>query len=447
MTKFDPHPSGSAGEKLAQGGGRRHQRLAGRLTPDVLLPDIGRSLDNLLLHKLRTLLTMLGMIFGVAAVLSMLSIGAGAQQQVMAFIEGLGVRNLIVEARETTERQAFQKIRLQSPGLTFQDMRAIQSAVPGIEVLTPRKRFTPAQVVPKPTGEMPVVYGVEPNYLDIASLRIATGRFFTDDEAARAAAVCVLGEAARTALFGVADPIDQFVKIGEQWFRVIGMAGPQATAREGVGGLPAQDRNNLIYVPTQAAILRLEDNYSQFRDEIDGLYMRVAENVDIPAAAAVVRGVLDASHRGAADYALVVPAELLAEQQRTKRIFDIVMVALASISLLVGGIGIMNIMLASVLERTPEIGLRRALGATRVDVIRQFVLETTLLAVGGGVLGLVLGVALSQVIASFAGWSTVVTGGALLLAFLVSVLVGLVSGIYPAMKASSLDPVQALHYE
>ena len=423
------------------------RRLAGRLTPDVLLPDLGRSVDNLLLHKLRTLLTMLGMIFGVAAVLSMLSIGAGAQQQVMAFIEGLGVRNLIVEARETTERQAYQKVRLQSPGLTFQDMRAIKAAVPGIESITPRKRFTPTQVVPKPTGDMPVIYGVEPNFVDIGSLRLAAGRFFTADEASHATAVCVLGEAARTALFGATDPLDQFVKVGEHWFRVIGVAGPQATAREGVGGAPAQDRNNLIYVPTGAAILRLEDNYSQFRDEIDGVYLRVAPDVDISSAAAVMRGVLDASHRGASDYSVIVPAELLAEQQRTKRIFDIVMVALASISLLVGGIGIMNIMLASVLERTPEIGLRRALGATRVDVIRQFVLETTLLAVGGGMLGLLLGVALSQVIASFAGWSTVVTSGALALAFLVSVIVGLVSGVYPAMKASRLDPVQALHYE
>ena len=425
----------------------RPQRLAGRLTLDVLLPDLGRSVDNLLLHKLRTLLTMLGMIFGVAAVLSMLSIGAGAQQQVMAFIEGLGVRNLIVEARETIERQANQKIRLQSPGLTYQDLRAIQAAVPGIDALTPRKRFTPTQVVPKPTGDMPVIYGVEPNFVAIGSLRLAAGRFFDDAETARAAAVCVLGEAARTALFGAADPLDKYVKVGEHWFRVIGVAGPQATAREGVGGAPAQDRNNLIYVPTSAAILRLEDNYSQFRDEIDGLYVRVAPGVDISSAAAVMRGVLDASHRGASDYSVIVPAELLAEQQRTKRIFDIVMVALASISLLVGGIGIMNIMLASVLERTPEIGLRRALGATRVDVIRQFVLETTLLAVGGGVLGLLLGIALSQIIASFAGWSTVVTGGALLLAFLVSVIVGLVSGVYPAMKASRLDPVQALHYE
>ena len=426
---------------------RSPARLAGRLTPDVLLPDLGRSLDNLLLHKLRTLLTMLGMIFGVAAVLSMLSIGAGAQQQVMAFIEGLGVRNLIVEARETTDFQAFQKIRQQSPGLTFQDLRAIAASVPGVEVATPRKRFTPNQVLPKPSAEMPVVYGVEPAYTGLASLRITAGRFFTEEESSRAAAVCVLGEAARQSLFGGGDPLDRFLKIGTHWFRVIGVAAPQAVARGEVGGVPAEDRNNLIYVPTTAAILRLEDTYSQFRDEIDGVYVRLAADADVPAAASIVRGVLEASHRGAADYTVVVPAELLAEQQRTRRIFDIVMVALASISLLVGGIGIMNIMLASVLERTPEIGLRRALGATRVDVIRQFVLETTLLAVGGGVLGLLLGVALSRLIASFAGWSTLVSTGSLLLAFLVSVVVGLVSGIYPAMKAARLDPVQALHYE
>ena len=423
------------------------QRLAGRLTPDVLIPDLGRSLENLLLHKLRTLLTMLGMIFGVAAVLSMLSIGAGAQQQVMAFIEGLGVRNLIVEARETTEFQANQKVRQQSPGLTFQDLRAIRSSVPGIEMATPRKRFTPNQVMPKPTGEVPVVYGVEPAYIDVAGLRLTSGRFFTDDEAGRAAAVCVLGEAARQGVFGGADPLGRFVKVGAHWFRVIGVAAPQAVAQGDVGGLPAQDRNNLIYVPTTAAILRLEDTTSQFRDEIDGIYARLKPEADISSAASIVRGILDSSHRGATDYSVIVPAELLAEQQRTKRIFDIVMVALASISLLVGGIGIMNIMLASVLERTPEIGLRRALGATKVDVIRQFVLETTLLAVGGGVLGLILGVALSRIIAGFAGWSTIVTGSSLALAFLVSVVVGLVSGIYPAMKASSLDPVQALHYE
>jgi putative ABC transport system permease protein len=411
------------------------------------MPDLGRSVDNLLLHKLRTLLTMLGMIFGVAAVLSMLSIGAGAQQQVMAFIEDLGVRNLIVEARETTEWQANQKIRMQSPGLTFQDVRAIQASVPALEVVTARKRFAPTRVVPKPDTETPVVYGVDPIYRHIAGLKLVTGRFYTDEEAARAVALCVLGEAAKWRLFGEADPLGRFVKVNEQWFEVIGVVGPQAIARGDVGGIPAQDRNNLIYVPTAAAILRLEDNYSMLRDEIDGIFVRLKNENDIAASAAIVRRILENSHRGASDYSLIVPAELLAEQQRTKRIFDIVMVALASISLLVGGIGIMNIMLASVMERTPEIGLRRAIGATRVDIVRQFVLETTLIAVAGGTIGLILGVAMSRGIASFAGWSTIVTGSSLLLAFLVSVVVGLVSGVYPAMKAAQLDPVQALHYE
>src|SRR2546423_6575315 len=416
------------------------------MTSTLWLPDLGRSLENLLLHKLRTLLTMLGMIFGVAAVVAMLSIGAGAQQQVMAFIEDLGVHNLIVEAKEAADRNTWAKMRQQSPGLTFQDVRVIQSTVPGIDSLSPRKRFIPSKLVPKPQGDAPVVYGVATNYLAIGGLRLTSGRFFSEAEAASADPVCVLGDAARTALFGLDDPIGRFVKVNEQWFRVVGTAGPQAVAQNDVAGIPAQDRNNLVYVPTAAAVFRLEDNYSAIRDEIDGVYVRVKPDVDVTTAAATVRGILAASHRGADDYALVVPAELLAEQQRTKRIFDIVMVALASISLLVGGIGIMNIMLASVLERTPEIGLRRAIGARKTDVVRQFVIETTLIAVIGGMLGLALGAAMSRLIASFAGWSTIVTPGSLLLSFSVSVLIGLVFGVYPAVKAASLDPVQALHY-
>jgi putative ABC transport system permease protein len=288
---------------------------------------------------------------------------------------------------------------------------------------------------------------VEPNYQEIAGLRVSHGRFYAEEEAARAAPVCVLGDAARWRLFGEMDPLGRFIKVNEQWFEVIGVVGTQAVAQGDVAGLPVQDRNNMIYVPTTSAILRLEDNYSGVRDEIDGIFVRLQSEGDVGAAAAIVRGILENSHRGANDYTLVVPAELLAEQQRTKRIFDVVMVALASISLLVGGIGIMNIMLASVMERTPEIGLRRAIGATRVDIIRQFVLETTLIAGAGGGVGLVLGFAMSRLIASFAGWSTIVTTSSVLLAFLVSVVVGLVSGVYPAMKAARLDPVQALHYE
>jgi putative ABC transport system permease protein len=256
-------------------------------------PELRRSIENLLVHKLRTLLTMLGMIFGVAAVLSMLSIGAGAQQQVMAFIEDLGVRNIIVEARETTDYQANQKIRQQSPGLSFKDLRAIEAAIPGVDMLTPRKRFAPGRMVPKPDTDVPTVYGVEPNYQQIAGLRVTEGRFFTNDEAARAAAVCVLGEAARWRLFGEADPVGRFVKVNDQWFEVIGVVGPKAVAQSGVAGLPAQDRNNMIYAPTSAAMLRLEDNYSNARDEIDGIFVRISNEADISAASAITRGILD----------------------------------------------------------------------------------------------------------------------------------------------------------
>jgi putative ABC transport system permease protein len=425
----------------------RHTPVRAQSTWDQVWPDLARSFETLTMHKLRTLLTMLGMIFGVAAVLAMLSIGAGAQQQMMAFIADLGVQNLIVEARESTDYQAFQKVRQQSPGLTFQDLRAIQAALPAVEIVSARKRFSPNRVIPKPDGETPVVYGVEAAYQRIAGLRVVSGRFFSDEDAATAAPVAVLGEAARARLFGPANPLGKFIKINEQWFMVIGVTAPQAVARGEVAGLPAQDRNNLIYVPATAAMLRLEDNYSQFRDEIDGAYLRLHSSDEVTTAASVVRGVLETTHRGANDYTLIVPAELLAEQQRTKRIFDIVMVALASISLLVGGIGIMNIMLASVMERTPEIGLRRALGARRVDIIRQFVMETTLIAVTGGVAGLVLGIVMSRGIAEFAGWSTIVTPGALALSFLVSVAVGLIFGVYPATKAAGLDPVEALRWE
>ena len=237
--------------------------------------------ENLLLHKLRTSLTMLGMIFGVAAVLSMLSIGAGAQQQVMAFIEDLGVRNLIVEARETTEWQANQKMRMQSPGLTFQDVRAIQASVPGIDLVTPRKRFAPTRVVPKPDTGIACGLRCRPQLPAISNPAGHERPVLYGHEAARAAAVCVLGEAARWRLFGDVDPLGRFVKINEQWFEVIGIVGPQAVAQGEVGGIPAQDRNNLIYVPTMAAILRLEDNYSMQRDEIDGVFVRLKNEGDI----------------------------------------------------------------------------------------------------------------------------------------------------------------------
>jgi putative ABC transport system permease protein len=411
------------------------------------IPDMRLGLQNLLLHRLRSLLTMLGMIFGVAAVVSMLSIGAGARQKVMALIEQMGVRNLIVEAKETTEWQAHSKMRKISPGLTFQDYRVIRDDVNDIVASTPRKRMTPSKTIPKAQEDVPAVYGVNPSYTIIGGLQLLEGRFFDQNEESRGAAVCVLGAAARSSLFGAADPIDQYVKVNEQWFRVIGVASPQLSSRTEVAGVPTQDLNNIIYVPLTAAILRLEDSYSDVRDEIDGIYLNLREGADVPGVAQVVRAILDSSHHAAGDFSVIVPAELLAEQRRTERLFNVVMVAIASISLLVGGIGIMNIMLASILERTREIGVRRAVGARQSDIVRQFVVEATMISFVGGSLGIVFGFMMSRLIALLAGWSTIVTASSILLAFLVSITVGLVFGIYPAVKAARLDPVEAIRYE
>jgi len=416
-------------------------------TVSQLLPDLLHGVENLRLHKLRTLLTMLGMIFGVAAVVSMLSIGAGAQQQMMAFIEQLGVRNLIVEAKEAVNWPDLQKVRKISPGLTFRDWRVIKANTNGIVETSPRKRFSPTKMLPKPQRDLPVVYGVEPSYLRIAGLQVVAGRWFDAQENDHAAPVCVLGDGARVGLYGNQEALGQYVKVNEQWFHVIGVVAPQLTMQGSTSALPTQDLNNLLYVPLYTALDRLEDTTSEMKDEIDGIYLQMLPSADILSTAEVVRGILNNTHGGARDFSVVVPAELLAEQERTQRIFEVVMVAIASISLLVGGIGIMNIMLAGILERTREIGVRRAVGARRVDIVRQFLIEATLISIVGGLIGIVFGFGMSRVIALLAGWSTIVTLSSILLAFLVSVSVGLIFGTYPALKAARLDPAEAIRYE
>jgi putative ABC transport system permease protein len=411
------------------------------------LPDLLMGLANLRDHKLRSLLTMLGMIFGVAAVVAMLSIGAGAQQKVMAFIEQLGVRNLIVYAKEAPNWQVYQKVRRLSPGLSLADYEVIRNSLPDIVQGTPRKRFEPSKVLPKPQQEAPILYGVQPSYMVISGLRVMEGRFFDSSEEDSAAPVCVLGAAAKDSLFGTAATVGEYVKLNEQWFHIVGVVAPQLAAPGDTGGVQNEDLNNVIYAPLNSVRMRMEDSESGRKDEVDALYLRLASADSSATNAEIVRSILNSSHHSAGDFSVIVPAELLAEQKRTEQLFNTVMVAIASISLLVGGIGIMNIMLAAILERTREIGVRRAVGARQRDIVRQFVVEAVLISFAGGLLGLVLGFAMSELIAWFAGWSTVVTVGSILLAFLVSISIGLIFGIYPAMKAARLDPVEAIRYE
>jgi putative ABC transport system permease protein len=405
------------------------------------------GLSSLLAHKLRSLLTMLGMIFGVGAVVAMLSITAGAEKQMMSFIDQLGVNNIIVEAHEAVDRNELQQIRATSPGLTFRDFRAISENVQGLEAITPRKRFKPQRVLPKTAQDPPQLIGVLPNFVEINSLKLIAGRFFSDEENLRSEPVCVLGESAKLNLLGYDDAIGKYVKINDVWLQVIGVLSPQTSTDTDVEGVQALNRNNLVIAPLNTVMRRFEDNTSWLKDEIDGIYMKVLSGTDSVETANVVRAILSATHKDAGDFTVIVPAGLLEERRRTQFIFKVVMICIAGISLLVGGIGIMNIMLATVLERTREIGIRRAIGARQSDIIRQFLMEAVLISIVGGLIGIGFGFTLSRLIATAAGWSTVVTTSSIVIAFGVSVFIGLLFGIYPAVQAARLDPIEAIRYE
>jgi len=412
-----------------------------------VLPELWMGLASLLGHKLRSLLTMLGMIFGVGAVVSMLSITEGAKEELIRYIDLLGVNNIIVEANEAVDRDTLLAVRQLSPGLSFRDFRAIDANTPNISALSPRKSFSPTSVLPPTEQDIPALIGVLHNYIDIYSLRMLEGRFFTEDENMRSAPVCVLGETAKVNLLGYGSAVGRYVKVNEVWLRVIGVMAPAATAEADIEGLETDDRNNMIIAPLNSVMRRFEDNNSYLRDEIDGIFVRVQNDADPIETAEVVRAILTATHNDAGDFSITVPAGLLAQKRQQSRILEIVMICIASISLLVGGIGIMNIMLATVLERTREIGIRRAIGARQRDIVRQFLIEAVLISILGGLLGIAAGFAAAKIIELTAEMPTVVSMVSIVVAFGVSVAVGLLFGIYPAMQAAKLDPIEAIRYE
>ena len=414
--------------------------------PNVM-PELQMGIGSLLAHKLRTLLTMLGMIFGVGAVVAMLSITEGARQEMIRYIDLLGVNNIVVEASEAPDRDTLIEVRQVSPGLTFRDARAIMANTPNIADLSERKTFQPTSLLPSMDGDLPTLIGVRPNYTDIYSMSLIEGRFFTADEQNRSAPVCVLGERAKISILGYGNAVGKYVKVNEVWLHVIGVTAPQATAESEVEGLEADDRSNVILAPLNSVMRRFEDNNSYLKDEIDGIYIRVEPEADPIETSQIVRAILNTTHNGASDFSVLVPADLLAQREQQQLVFQIVMICIAGISLLVGGIGIMNIMLATVLERTREIGIRRAIGARQRDIVRQFLIEAVMISILGGLIGIAAGFGGSKIIAAIAGWATVVTVISIVVSFGVSVFIGLLFGIYPAMQAAKLDPIEAIRYE
>jgi putative ABC transport system permease protein len=291
---------------------------------------------------------------------------------------------------------------------------------------------------------MPELYGVDPSYGQIHDWKLQEGNLLTAEDAARSAAVCVLGETAKVSVFGYGPAVGKYLKVNDTWLRVVGVLRSIISSGSGVA---ATDPNQLVFVPLSSFQFRFFDMGGYLKDELDGVDIRLKEDADSTSAARVVTAILNSTHHNTPDFSVMIPAELLAEQQRSQRIFTYVMVAIAGISLLVGGIGIMNIVLATVLERTREIGVRRATGARKIDIVRQFLLESVLISISGGIAGVVFGYFLSWLIAKTADWKTIVTFTSIAIAFGVSVAVGVVFGIYPAQKAASIDPIEALRYE
>jgi putative ABC transport system permease protein len=405
------------------------------------LQSAGRDLVR---QKLRTLLTMLGIIFGVGAVISMLSIGAGAQAEAMEVIDAMGLRNLIIREKPA-EADDLYTTRERSLGLSLRDLEGIQEVVTDLSGASPSKRIRVDRILSADGRSEGQVLGVGRAYFELTNLRLADGAIFDGVEEKTYQRVAVLGHRARQELFAYHDPIGQPVKINDVWFTVIGSLQPQTLTKETFQGVEIESADSAVFIPITSALKMFDRPLLQ--SELDEIVLQVAPGASIGATAALVSNVVRDMHRGETDFTMVVPEQLLDQSRRTRNIFNIVMGGIAGISLLVGGIGIMNIMLASVMERTREIGVRRAVGARRKDILSQFLFEAVLISLLGGLLGVMLGFTIAWGVSAFSEWNTVVTGFSIVLAFGFSVGVGVVFGTYPALNAARLDPIEALGYE
>ena len=402
------------------------------------------ALGNLATHKLRTALTMLGMIFGVGAVIAMLSIGAGGEKKALEAIGRLGLRNVIVKAK-IIKPEDRAELRKKSLGVSLRDGEAIAEAVPNVEMVLPRLEVKPYKILAPNAKTQGKVFGVSSRYPKVASVALAEGRMFDAKDEAEYAQVCVIGDEIRRNLFGYGPAIGKQLKVNDVWLEVVGIFAGELPGAQSSSDIAVASNAEEIWIPVSTAMRKFDRD--PLDAPVDELLVTVKEGVSTRRSAQVIEPLLQRLHGGADDYEVVIPEALLEQSRQTQRIFNIVMGSIAGISLLVGGIGIMNIMLASVLERTREIGVRRAIGATRRDIRSQFVIESFAISLIGGVAGIIIGVVLARVVAAYAGWPTVITIWSLVLSTGVSISVGLVSGIYPAARAAELNPVEALRYE
>jgi putative ABC transport system permease protein len=410
----------------------------------VLIKD---AIGELLGQKLRTFLTLLGMIFGVGAVIAMLNIGEGAEREALRLIDSMGVNNIIVNAK-VYEKEELVEIREESLGLNLGDVEAALATLPFIGGYSASKDIDVHDIYSDYNKSQAEAQGVTVSYFGNANMTLDAGRFLTAEDNNSLAQVAVIGSDAAKELFEgtgftTEEMLNKFVKVNHVWLKIVGvLASPAGDKNEFQGVKIGGDRYR-IFIPLSVSIHKFSSD--TLASELDSVKLNVIKGTDPVVAAKAIDSLIKLRHGGLDDYQLIIPAALLEQQKKTQQIFNIVMACVAGISLLVGGIGIMNIMLANVMERTKEIGLLRAVGATQNDIRQQFIAESFTISVLGGLLGIFFGLVLSEIIGFYSGWAVSYSPTAIVLSLSICMFVGVGFGVFPAIKASKLNPIDALH--
>ncbi|HEY3369562.1 MAG TPA: ABC transporter permease [Prolixibacteraceae bacterium] len=440
--------------------------------------DIIIGFEAIIANKLKSILTALGIIFGVAAVISMMAIGNGAEQEILEQIKMVGVNNIIVTPGEIStdgnkesekEQPGAKKF---SKGLTLLDLKALQEIIPTISMVSPVISYHYSAIIDGKSKPI-VLEGVNSNYFSIFNIQLQSGEIFKQMQAENGQPVCIIGDNIRTVFFNQENPVGKSIKCGQIWLKIIGVVERRDFTASASDEMGISSSDNKIFVPAQTILMRFKNRGLIRADEVersnarrrmmivtgqneltqkddknpnqlDKIILQVKETDQLGVTANIVKRVLLRRHSGLYDFDVTIPELLLKQQQRTKKVFNIVLGAIAGISLIVGGIGIMNIMLASVMERIREIGTRQAIGASRKDIVAQFLAESTLISISGGIIGIVLGVILSKVITAVFDIKTIISFFSIFIAFGVSALVGIMFGYMPAKRAAEKDPVESL---
>lgn len=443
------------------------------------LQNLSIAVEAIKANKLRSFLTALGIIFGVAAVIAMLAIGQGAKQEILEQMKLVGVNNIVItplveqkeEEVKDEQQTTGQEKKMFSPGLSLKDLSSIISTLPSIEK-TSAEVLIETDFVYAGLRRSGKLVGVEPTYFDISNFKVERGNMFNAQQMKYGSQVCIIGKGIQTKFFSKEDPIGKYIKCGRVWLQVVGVLEEKKISENALGKLGIRDFNMDIYTPLRTMLIRYKNRSlitkatlmaqaNMFDDEtsdpgtqkkesyhqIDRMVVQVKETELLEASAEIISRMMERRHYGVVDYEITIPIILLEQQQKTKDLLNMVLFAIASISLLVGGIGIMNIMLASVLERIKEIGIRLSIGATKKDIVVQFVAEAVFISITGGLLGIAVGITFCYLISGLLDITTIISGWSVVISFGVSAITGLVFGIIPAQRAAEQDPIKSLRHE